>query len=156
MTVPNPTPNRAGMICFNRVGEVLLISALGKPCVWVFPKGHIEKGESTYEAAEREVKEETGIYAVVDSVAHPVGITSYTYQGESVVCEWFAGFAVSAVEDEVWVDGREIRFVPWRTALDLLSFPSLRNMLRRSLCLPEVEDNQVTVTDPKEINEDEQ
>lgn len=32
-----------------------------RPGHWDFPKGHIEKGETTEDAARREVKEETGI-----------------------------------------------------------------------------------------------
>lgn len=33
---------------------------------WGFPKGHLENTESALEAAEREIREETGIIATVD------------------------------------------------------------------------------------------
>jgi 8-oxo-dGTP pyrophosphatase MutT (NUDIX family) len=33
--------------------------------LWVFPKGHIEPGESVGEAAAREVREEAGVEALV-------------------------------------------------------------------------------------------
>ena len=151
------TPNRAGMICFNRAGEVLVVSALGKPNVWVFPKGHIETGEEPYQAAEREVEEEARVHAVVD-VGEPLGMTSYKLEGgEEVVTEWWTGLAVrEQIEplsgDEVGWGFRSAKFLSWQVALELLSFPDLRNMLRLALCLPEVEDSAITLTDPKEVD----
>ncbi len=47
----------------NHVGMVLLIRH--KNGTWVFPKGHIEPGESKAEAAVREVEEEAGVQASV-------------------------------------------------------------------------------------------
>ena len=150
-------PNRAGMICFNRAGEVLVISALGKPNSWVFPKGHIETGEESWEAAVREVEEEARIHATVDT-GESIGTTSYKLEsGEEVVTEWWTGLGVrEQIEplsgDELGWGFRLAKWVRWEVALELLSFPDLRNMLRRSLCLPEVEDSAVTITDPKEVD----
>lgn len=148
--------NRAGMIVFNRAGEVLVCSALGRPNIWVFPKGHIEKGEESWQAAEREAFEECRVHATGDW-SKPVGVQAYTYKGEEIVCEWWSGLAIESVAppeegDEISWGFRAVKFVPWRTALDLLSFPDLRNMLRRALCLPEVEPGKVTLTDPKEVS----
>ena len=42
---------------------VLLVRAKKDPSVWVFPKGHIEPGESAADAAVREVQEESGVVA---------------------------------------------------------------------------------------------
>lgn len=63
----------AGIVLF-RAEEprryLLLRSALTRRPVWEFPKGAIEEGESHLEAAERELREETGIalgdYSVLD------------------------------------------------------------------------------------------
>ncbi len=54
-----------GFILRNNKGvkELLLVSAIGN--TWVFPKGHIDAGESAEEAAVREVLEETGIVAEI-------------------------------------------------------------------------------------------
>ena len=48
---------------------------------WDFPKGHLEKGESSAQAAIREVEEETGVKA---EIIEKVGKTEYFYvdQGE--------------------------------------------------------------------------
>lgn len=53
----------AGGVVINHVGMVLLIRH--KNGTWVFPKGHIEPGESKAEAAVREVEEEAGVQASV-------------------------------------------------------------------------------------------
>lgn len=72
MTTPrrkprNRTPRRtvegAGGIVFNDAGDVLMIRHRNGS--WVFPKGHIERGESKVDAAVREVEEEAGVQASV-------------------------------------------------------------------------------------------
>ncbi|HJQ84409.1 MAG TPA: NUDIX hydrolase [Candidatus Binatia bacterium] len=44
--------------------------------VWTIPKGHLEAGESSADAAVREVREETGIVAEVDG---PLGDVTYWF-----------------------------------------------------------------------------
>jgi 8-oxo-dGTP pyrophosphatase MutT (NUDIX family) len=45
--------------------EILLIKHLNSGH-WSFPKGHIEEGETEFETAKREIKEETGIDVIID------------------------------------------------------------------------------------------
>jgi len=52
----------AGGIVFNG-GKVLVLRNLKG--VWVFPKGHVELGESHEQAALREVLEESGLHALI-------------------------------------------------------------------------------------------
>ena len=49
----------AGGVVLNRNGEVLIVNQHGNS--WSLPKGHIEEGEETLEAAKRETYEESGI-----------------------------------------------------------------------------------------------
>lgn len=49
----------AGGVVINPNGQVLLISQHGID--WTLPKGHVDKGESLLEAAEREIYEESGV-----------------------------------------------------------------------------------------------
>ncbi len=51
----------AGGVVFRPDGSVLLLQHLEG--TWVFPKGHLDPGESALEAALREVEEEAGIVA---------------------------------------------------------------------------------------------
>jgi diadenosine hexaphosphate hydrolase (ATP-forming) len=53
----------AGGVVINEAGDVLLIRHRNGS--WVFPKGHIESGESKVDAAVREVEEEAGVQATV-------------------------------------------------------------------------------------------
>jgi 8-oxo-dGTP pyrophosphatase MutT (NUDIX family) len=61
-----------GLVYRRRAGgvEVILAArrhAQSQKLVWTIPKGHVEAGESSEEAALREVREETGIAAEVDA-----------------------------------------------------------------------------------------
>jgi diadenosine hexaphosphate hydrolase (ATP-forming) len=51
----------AGGIVFNKVGQVLVLGH--RNGTWVFPKGHIDPGETHIVAAIREVEEESGVVA---------------------------------------------------------------------------------------------
>ena len=62
---PIRTVEGAGGVVINGAGRVLMIRH--KNGTWVFPKGHIEPGESKTQTAEREVAEEAGVDArIVD------------------------------------------------------------------------------------------
>ncbi len=55
------TVKGAGGVVFNKDGKVLILKH--KNINWVFPKGHIDPGETKIDAAIREVEEESGIVA---------------------------------------------------------------------------------------------
>lgn len=53
----------AGGIVVNSLNEIAVVSQRGDS--WSLPKGHVDPGETPREAAEREVREETGIVQLV-------------------------------------------------------------------------------------------
>lgn len=63
MSAPShaPTVTGAGGIVFSAHNRVLVLKH--QSGAWVFPKGHIDPGESALEAALREVQEEAGVQA---------------------------------------------------------------------------------------------
>ena len=76
-----PLIRQAGSIVFrldSREPQVLLVTARRNPRNWIFPKGHIEKGETPEEAALRETREEAG---VVGDLIAPAGILEYGFLG---------------------------------------------------------------------------
>jgi 8-oxo-dGTP pyrophosphatase MutT (NUDIX family) len=61
-------PTHAGGVVYRRLEgrrQYLLVQARQPPGVWIFPKGHIEAGESAERAALREVLEEAGVRAAI-------------------------------------------------------------------------------------------
>ncbi len=63
----------AGGVVVNACGEWLLIHRNGR---WDLPKGHLESGETLAECAAREIREETGVAAVV---VRPLCSTLHAY-----------------------------------------------------------------------------
>jgi ADP-ribose pyrophosphatase YjhB (NUDIX family) len=62
--VDSPIDEEAGAIVMRLTGqdpEVLLVRAKRPPHDWIFPKGHIEAGETAEDAARRELAEEAGV-----------------------------------------------------------------------------------------------
>src|SRR5215469_3627680 len=55
----------AGFLVFRRAPEGRLWLLLDYGRHWDYPKGHLEKGETSWQAALRELREETGIRKVV-------------------------------------------------------------------------------------------
>ena len=129
-------PNRAGLVCFNHAGEVLIVEALTVQTKWVFPKGHIEKGEDVPTAAVRECLEECGIVA---TTLNRICQTSFLHMKEEVTVEWWAGFGVRKanpkLHPDMWIeDWRNARWVSVEEAFKLLSFGDLKGVLRKALC----------------------
>ena len=76
-TVVIEAPTHAGGVVVRHedgVAKFLLVTARRQPGQWVFPKGHIEPGETPEQAAIREVLEEAGVEA---RVGPPIGATAY-------------------------------------------------------------------------------
>lgn len=89
---------------------------------WLFPKGHIEPGETADRAALREVREETGVEATVRA---PLGRLQFLL-GDTLIqvifyLLEFRGFSKPQ-------ENREVRWCPYPEARDLLSFEETKQI----------------------------
>jgi 8-oxo-dGTP pyrophosphatase MutT (NUDIX family) len=107
--------------------QVLLVTAKRNPRNWIFPKGHIEKGESPEAAALREAKEEAG---VVGTLIGPAGVLEYSFLGAKARVEYFlAEFRREAGPPE---DGRSRAWFGLDEALERLNYKNTRKLLRKA------------------------
>ncbi|MGO4564608.1 NUDIX hydrolase [Rhizobium sp. 2YAF20] len=112
---------QAGAICYrwndkDRLVETLLIASL-RNGRWGIPKGHVESGETTRQAARREAFEESGVSGIVDKDV----FGAFTYSKEGNPKQFHVSVHLLAVKEladnfpEKQV--RKIRWVPVGTAM---------------------------------------
>ena len=104
--------------------EILVVRAKQHPDNWIFPKGHIEPRESPKAAAVRELEEEAGVRGTVIAAA---GVLEFSWKDDVVHVEYFL---VKHRRDVPRQEDREIRWCSYARALELLTFPDSRTLLR--------------------------
>jgi bis(5'-nucleosidyl)-tetraphosphatase len=109
------------------------ISRLGDT-FWTFPKGHAEEGELPQESALRELKEETGLVATLDTTKTPYAYT-YTFKDGEHTVEKTATYFVGWVSEDTSIlqtkEVQEGRWCRYSEALTLLSHEPTRNILEK-------------------------
>lgn len=122
-----PVP-QAGSIAV-RVGDgeprVLVVTGKRHPEHWVFPKGHIEPGETPAEAAVRELAEEGGVEG---EVIAPAGVLELAVEGQVLRIEYFL---VRATREVGSGERRERRWCTLPEAAELLTYVGSRDLLAR-------------------------
>jgi 8-oxo-dGTP pyrophosphatase MutT (NUDIX family) len=127
---PTAVIEQAGAIVVRRgrLGpRILLVTARRNPNNWIFPKGHIEDGESRRDTALREAREEAGIddgaiVARAGTMAFDFGRSQYrvTY------------YVITTEERGEEREGRRLRWFGYRQALRRLTYDETRDMLRQA------------------------
>jgi len=126
--VPRPVA-QAGGIAYRidaRKGgvSVLLVSSKKEPGNWIFPKGHVERGETSEEAGVRELEEEAG---VTGDVIGPAGEQEFDWRGQPYRVEYFLVRATGETDE---TDGRQKVWLPFDAAVKKLTYPVTKKMLR--------------------------
>lgn len=97
---------------------------------WSFPKGHVEEGETEEETALREIKEETGVDAVLDTSFRE--IVSYSPKKDTMKdVVYFLGTARKAELRRQKEEVSEVRWVDCGHASNLLTYENDRAMISK-------------------------
>ena len=103
---------------------MLLVSSKREPGNWIFPKGHVESGETAEEAGARELEEEAG---VTGDLIGPAGRQEFDWRGKRYRVEYFL---VRATEETPETDGRRKVWLPFDEAVKRLTHSESKQMLR--------------------------
>jgi len=129
-----PTIQQAGAIIV-RQGKseprVLLVTARRNPGTWIFPKGHIESGETRREAAVREAQEEAGVNG---KVAASAGSMTFDYGTNRYRVHYFIVVTGDSGKER---EGRRMRWCRFKQALRKLSYKEAGDVLRKAWPLVE-------------------
>jgi deoxyribose-phosphate aldolase len=111
----------------NRSPEVLLILSRKKPQVRIFPKGHMEPGESAATAAKRELLEEAGL---IGNLKKEAGTVVYEFRGKKYRVVYY----LFSVEKHIsnGEEGRDPCWFSLENALTFLPFDELRDLLQKT------------------------
>ena len=128
----------AGVIVFHAVGPqaprayLLLRSRTGGH--WGFPKGHVETGESDWQAAVRELQEETGLDNV-EPVSGFYHLTRYRFQRAGQWVNKQVGyFLAHTVHTDTALSGEhtELNWMPFSQARERLTYDNDRRLLQQA------------------------
>ncbi len=108
-------------------GRVLLVQRRNPPDagLWGYPGGRVELGETAFAAAERELREETGVEAeargfltLIDVIRREGNATAHHFALAAVLCARRRGEPVAAddVNDAAWVPLAEVEAGRWPTS----------------------------------------
>jgi diadenosine hexaphosphate hydrolase (ATP-forming) len=117
---------QAGAIAVRREGSkslVLIARAKKNPLEWIFPKGHIEPGETASETAIRELQEEAGVSG---EIVRPIGVSIFASPRGEVEVTYFL---VRSAAEQPSPEGREKRWTSFRDARRLVTFPDAPRLL---------------------------
>jgi 8-oxo-dGTP pyrophosphatase MutT (NUDIX family) len=100
--------------------------------LWSLPKGHVEPGETTEQAAAREVAEETGISG---SVIAPLGTIDFWFVADGArihkTVHHFVLIATGGELSDADVEVHEVAWVPLADIPDRLFYPDERALVEK-------------------------
>lgn len=122
---------QAGAVTFRILDsgiEFLLIRSKKEPSKWIFPKGHVEMGETLEETSLRELTEEAGVSGEIITFLDTVEFNKHKKKYR--VSYFLARFKAVVNKGE---KGREPQWYNYKKAMEMLSFPSARSLIELSV-----------------------
>lgn len=121
---------KAGAIAFRTDGaepEFVLVTAKRHPERWIFPKGHIEPGESDEQAALRELREEAGVRG--EPIKHVGTITVQDGNGPVEIAFYLVRYQSEGAPERP----RRRTWLPYAEARRALFFEESKQLLDRAV-----------------------
>lgn len=106
--------------------KFLLVSSSKNPKHWVFPKGHIESGETPESASLREVREEAGVEA---EIIERLDSNEFKKLTKTVRVLYFVMRYKKTTKMQ---EKRRIKWCSYKEALELISFDDARILLKKA------------------------
>lgn len=108
-------------VCIKKDGKILMVQEAREKVykMWNFPMGHLDDGETIFEGAKREVKEETGYDVELTSL---ISIQNYTNKENIKIT-----FNANIIAGDISYDENEVLDVKW------ISIEELENMTSKEL-----------------------
>jgi diadenosine hexaphosphate hydrolase (ATP-forming) len=121
---------QAGAVVFKNLDDPKILIVRGKqdPSQWIFPKGHVEPGESLPQTAVREAKEEAGVIGQIVSALSPV--VRFLKNDNQICVRYFLAELKAEVPSQ---ENREKMWASPDEARRLLSHDDSRQVLRSAL-----------------------
>ena len=117
------------------VALILRSTKKGKK-VWCLPKGLMQETESPEETARREVREETGLEGKVNEKLGEIQYIFYSPEEHSRIQKTVHFFLMEYLQGSVADHDSEVeeaRWFPIETAIDLLTFETERDIVKKAL-----------------------
>ena len=130
-----PIEKSAGAVIFRRQGNKIYYLLLHYEAGhWDFPKGHIEKGETIEETAQREVEEETGIKNIKFVKGFKEWIKYFYKSKNGNVMKIVTYLLAETKKREVKISWEHIGFkwLPYKEALEQLTFQNSKEILKKA------------------------
>lgn len=108
-------------VCIKKDGKILMVQEAREDIykMWNFPMGHLDDGETIFEGAKREAKEETGYDVELTSI---ISIQDFTNKDSIKIT-----FNANIISGDISYDKNEVLDVKW------ISIEELENMSSKEL-----------------------